>query len=126
MQLTLIEVPYDSGRFDERMGRGPRELVETLSGAAAAGHDVDVRPVRLPPGFFAEVAAVVALQREVCREVAAARQAGRLRIVLAGNCGYAALGTMAALPPRRGSTVAARLLAAVTAAAAGGRAGAAT
>lgn len=101
MQLTLIEVPYDCGRFDERMGRGPRELSATLPPAlAAAGIDVEVLPVRLPDGFFHEVAAVVALQHEVRAAVAAAREAGRLPVVLSGNCGYAALGAMAALPPR--------------------------
>jgi hypothetical protein len=26
MRLTLIEVPYDCGRFAERMGSGPRVL----------------------------------------------------------------------------------------------------
>ncbi len=98
--LSLIEVPYDCGRLDERMGRGPRELSATLPPAlTAAGHDVEVRPVRLPDGFFPEVAAVIALQREVRREVAAARETGRLPVVLSGNCGYAALGAMAALPP---------------------------
>ncbi|HXT21977.1 MAG TPA: arginase family protein [Thermoanaerobaculia bacterium] len=100
MRLTLIEVPYDCGRFDERMGSGPPELAATLPpGLASAGHDVEVRPVRLPPGFFAEVAAVVALQHEVRREVMAARASGRLPVVLSGNCGIAALGAMAALEP---------------------------
>jgi arginase len=103
MQVTLIEVPYDSGRFDERMGRGPRELVAALPAALAdAGHDAEVRPVRLPDRFFHEVAAVVALQHEVRAAVAAARELGRLPVVLSGNCGYAALGTMAALPSRTG------------------------
>ena len=103
MRVTLIEVPYDCGRFGERMGSGPLALAATLPDAlAAAGHDVEVRPVRLPDRFFAEVAAVVALQHEVRREVAAARDGGRLPVVLSGNCGYAALGATAALPPRVG------------------------
>ncbi|HXT50986.1 MAG TPA: arginase family protein [Thermoanaerobaculia bacterium] len=103
MRISLIEVPYDCGRFGERMGSGPLELSATLPPAlASAGHDVEVRRVRLPDRFFHEVAAVVALQHEVRREVAAAREAGRLPVVLSGNCGYAALGAAAALPPRVG------------------------
>lgn len=101
MRITLIEVPYDCGRFGERMGSGPLALAAALPGAlVAAGHDVELRPVRLPDRFFHEVAAVVALQHEVRREVAAARDAERLPVVLSGNCGYAALGATAALPSR--------------------------
>ena len=103
MRITLIEVPYDCGRFGERMGSGPLELAATLPDAlAGAGHDIELRRVRLPDGFFHEVAAVVALQHEVRREVAAARDSGRLPVVLSGNCGYAALGATAALSPRVG------------------------
>jgi arginase len=103
MRITLIEVPYDCGRFGERMGSGPLALAATLPPSlASAGHDIEVRPVRLPERFFPEVAAVVALQQEVRRQVAAAREAGRLPVVLSGNCGYAALGAAAALPPRVG------------------------
>jgi arginase len=103
MRLTLIEVPYDCGRFGERMGRGPLVLAERLPAAlAAGGHDVALRPVRLPEGFFAEVAAVQALQPAIRREVQAARAAGSLPVVLAGNCGYAALGAVAGLGDRAG------------------------
>src|SRR6185436_12042489 len=100
MRISLIEVPYDCGRFGERMGSGPLELAATLPPSlASGGHEVEVRPVRLPERFFHEVAAVVALQHEVRREVAAARASGRLPVVLSGNCGIAALGAMAALEP---------------------------
>jgi arginase len=34
MRITLIEVPYDCGRFGERMGSGPLELVATLPPSA--------------------------------------------------------------------------------------------
>jgi len=100
MGVSLIEVPYDCGRFGERMGSGPLELAATLPPSlASAGHEVEVRRVRLPDRFFHEVAAVVALQHEVRREVGAARASGRLPVVLSGNCGIAALGAVAALEP---------------------------
>lgn len=103
MRLTLIEVPYDCGRFGERMGRGPLVLAESLpTSLAAAGHEVEVRQVRLPAGLIHEVAALLHLQPQVRREVAAARAAGRLPVVLSGNCGVAALGAVAALGPGTG------------------------
>lgn len=98
MRITLIDVPYDCGRYGERMGGGPEQLVEALpERLAAAGHEVATAPVRLERRFEAEVGAVIALQAGVRREVAAARREGRLPIVLSGNCGVAALGATAAL-----------------------------
>lgn len=102
MRLTVIDIPYDSGRLHERMGRGPghflaRGLIGRLE---AAGHEVGTAPVRLPDDFFpAEVAAAVELHRRISRAVTAARDAGRLPVLLSGNCNYAALGTLAALSP---------------------------
>jgi len=103
MRLHLIEVPYDSGRFAERMGAGPRVLAAELPPLLAKlGLDVEVEPVRLPEEFFHELRAVVALQARVRAAVSTARAAGELPVVLSGNCGNAALGTVSALPPRTG------------------------
>ena len=61
------------------------------AGAAAAGHDSkEVRPVRLPDGFFPEVPRVVR-SRRVRNEVSPRRRSRSLPVVLSGNCGYAAL-----------------------------------
>ena len=61
---TLIALPYDSGRFDERMGRGPLHLLG--SGLKEHLHalepDLEVVAIRLPENFYAEAAALVALQ----------------------------------------------------------------
>jgi len=103
MRIALIEVPYDSGRFDERMGAGPRLLAAALPPLLAArGHDVEVEPVRAGDGFLTEVGAMVALQPLVRAAVVEARAAAQLPVVLSGNCGIAALGAMTALPPRTG------------------------
>lgn len=98
MDLSLIAVPYDSGHLEARMGAGPRHLLEhgLPDRLRQAGHEVEVAEVRLPEGFLTEVTAGVALMRRVAEEVAATRAAGRLPVVLSGNCGMA-VGTVSAL-----------------------------
>ncbi len=98
VHLSLIAVPYDSGRRLERMGAGPAHLLERglPERLRAAGHDVETVEVLLPAGFHPEIVAGVALMRRVAAEVAAARAAGRLPVVLSGNCGVA-VGTVSAL-----------------------------
>ena len=88
MLVTLIEVPYDSGRFGERMGAGPRHLLDRGLAAAirASGHEVEVVALRLPSDFNPEVVSAVELMRQVSGAVAVARAAGRLPVVLSGNC----------------------------------------
>lgn len=89
MHLTLIDVPYDSGRRDERTGAGPPHLLASglVDDLRRGGHHVERIPVRLDDAFFpAEVAAGVELMRRVALEVARAREANRLPIVLSGNC----------------------------------------
>jgi arginase len=100
MKLTLIQVPYDSGHCGVRMGRGPIHLVEQglVDTLEKAGHEVEVVPVRLD-GFLTEVTSAPALHRQVAERVAAARAAGRLPVVLSGNCNTAAVGSLAGIGP---------------------------
>jgi arginase len=100
MRLTLIQVPYDSGHFGARMGRGPLHLIEQgLAGTLErAGHEVEVVPVRLE-GFLTEVTSAPLLHRQVAEKVSRAREDGRLPVVLSGNCNAAALGSLAAIGP---------------------------
>ena len=97
MRLTVFQVPYDTGRYGERMGRGPLHLVERglLRTLEAQGHDVELVPLRLPDGFVTEAGASVDLQRQLAQATGQARAARRLPIVLAGNCN-ATLGVLAA------------------------------
>ena len=92
MKLTLIQVPYDSGHYGLRMGRGPLHLIERGLG----DHEVD--PVRLD-GFLTEVTSAPLLHREVAGRVCRAREAGRLPVVLSGNCNTAAVGSLAGIGP---------------------------
>lgn len=100
MRLTLIQVPYDSGHFGARMGRGPLHLIEQgLSGTLErAGHEVEVVPVRLD-GFLTEVTSAPLLHRQVAEKASRAREEGRLPVVLSGNCNAAAVGSLAAIGP---------------------------
>ena len=100
MDVDLIVVPYEAGRRGVGMGAGPEQLIrgglaERLDGA---GHDVRLVPVLAPePANGREIAATFALMVQVSRAVAAAREHGRLPLVLSGNCGVAALGAVAGL-----------------------------
>lgn len=98
MKLTLIQVPYDSGHYGVRMGRGPLHLIEQgLAGTLErAGHEVEVVPVRLE-GFLTEVTSAPLLHRQVAEWVSKARGEGRLPVVLSGNCNAAAVGSLAGI-----------------------------
>ena len=95
MRLRILLVPYDSGRRDARMGRGPDALARhgAASTLRAAGHDVDAEVVEVDEPFPAEVGTTFALYRRLAERVRAAAADGRTPLVLSGNCG-AAVGTV--------------------------------
>jgi arginase len=100
---TLIAIPYDSGRFDERMGCGPLHLLR--SGLAerlrAQQQAVDVVTIQLPAGFYSGAQALVALQQRTVEALRESLARDRRIFVLSGNCGPAALSASAALTPRK-------------------------
>jgi hypothetical protein len=63
--ISLIQLPYDSGRFGERMGRGPIALIESglVEHLRSLGNEVDVASVRLSEGLHSEANALVELQQ---------------------------------------------------------------
>jgi arginase len=95
----LIAVPYDSGARGWRMGAGPDRLLDwgLVDALRAAGHAVSAEHVELPAGApAAEIAATFALAAQLSDRVRAARAAGALPIVLAGNCA-SCIGTLSGL-----------------------------
>lgn len=100
--ISLIQLPYDSGRFGERMGRGPIALLD--SGLAehlrSVGNEVDVASVRLSEGLHSETNALVELQGLAVPLIRDAIERQARPIILSGNCRNAALSAMAALDPR--------------------------
>lgn len=104
--LTLISVPFHLGVRAVGMGRGPLELIG--EGAlpdrlASAGHDVEVVNVAEPTETH-EIGRVFELNRELARQVTAARQAGRLPLILSGNCN-ACLGAIAGIDASKAAIV---------------------
>ena len=92
MGLRLICAPYDDGRLDWRMGAGAR-LIASEAGGAEVIDTID--PERPPIGRAFDLAA------ELATRVRAAREAGDLPAVLAGNCN-SSLGTASGLTGRVG------------------------
>lgn len=102
-KVTLVALPYDSGRFDERMGRGPLHLLKRglAEDLRAQQHEVEVVTIRLSEGFQAEGATLVELQTLATGAIRESLAGNRRAIILSGNCGPAALSAVAALGPRK-------------------------
>jgi arginase len=100
-KITLIVLPYDSGRWSERMGRGPIHLLENglPDYLRSQQHDVEVRSVQLAETLHAEGQASVALQNFAVPIVREAIAKERRVLILSGNCGPAALSAVSALDP---------------------------
>jgi arginase len=101
MRIAVVAVPYDAGRLDVGVGRGPARLLE--AGLAHqlrnAGHEVRETTIELPLATPThELARTAAVQRALAQEVRQAVGDGELPLVLAGNC-ISAVGTLAARDP---------------------------
>lgn len=100
MKIQLLASPYDTGKRDVRMGRGPARIVEAgvVDRLKSRGHSVEVKPVEVSLDFPGEVETAFAVMAALSTEVAVARRAGKFPIVLAGNCNTT-VGTVAGLAP---------------------------
>lgn len=89
MKVQIIQVPYDSGQRNVRMGSGPEHFTNNglVQALESAGHIVAVETVEAQGAFRAEVATQFALYRSVAEQVAKAKQIGHFPLVLSGNCG---------------------------------------
>lgn len=95
--VCVIQVPYDSGARDQRMGRGPARLLEhgALDRLSGAG-PVQARIVEAAEPSAPEIALAFELQRRVADEVRSAVWSGAFPLLLAGNCSVT-LGALAGL-----------------------------
>jgi arginase len=101
MRTQIIQVPYDSGYKDYRMGRGPRHIVRRLK--AEKNFPVDALGadgVEVQDRFALEIGTSFAVARELAEKVRDATGRGDVPLVLAGNC-ISCIGTLAGLgdPP---------------------------
>lgn len=97
-RLSVIQIPYDSGHYKTRMGRGPAALTERgLTDRLRSSYDVESIEVKLPDVFHSEAQALVQLQLAATVAARKAIKRGARPIFLSGNCGTAALSAIAAL-----------------------------
>jgi len=105
--ISLIALPYDSARFNERMGRGPTALLDAglAKDLQGKGFKVEVVPVRLADGFYHEGRALVELQRLTVPLIRDAISKGSRPVLLSGNCSTAALSAVSAFRSREVAVV---------------------
>src|SRR5512140_3719198 len=91
MNIHVFCLPYDSGRLDQRMGRGPAHFVANGLEARlhGAGHTVTCDRLEIDDPFPTEVKTSFALYRALAERVNTARQQGQFPLVFSGNCGSA-------------------------------------
>lgn len=98
-KIALISLPYDCGRLNERMGRGPSHLIDQGLGhrLSAQGHEVEFATVHLSEGVSSDGQALVQLQQRAIPLVRDALAKTQRILLLSGNCGPAALTAVSAL-----------------------------
>jgi arginase len=91
MNIRVLNVPYDSGQYRARMGRGPDRLFEfgLKPLLARLGHNFAGEEIAAPDSYLAEIKTAFALCRTAADRVRAWRQEGHFPIVLSGNCNTA-------------------------------------
>jgi arginase len=96
MRTQIIQVPYDSGYKDYRMGRGPGHILRHLK----AEKNFPVDEVEVQDRFALEVGTSFAVARQLAEKVCNVASRGDFPLVLAGGC-ISSVGTLAGLgaPP---------------------------
>jgi arginase len=96
MRTQIIQVPYDSGYKDYRMGRGPGHIVRHLK----SEKNFPVDEVDVCDRFALEVGTSFAVARQLAEKVCNVADSGAFPLVLAGGC-ISCVGTLAGLgtPP---------------------------
>jgi len=102
MKVQVIQIPYDSGSRNVRMGSGPEYFVS--NGLAevlqAEDHEVWVETIESNAEFRAEVKTQFELYRLLAERVVKARRNGKFPLILSGNCS-ATLGAIAGAETKR-------------------------
>lgn len=98
MHVHLLAVPYDSGRKQERMGRGPLALLDAglPEIVAAQGLASTCEILECRDEHMAEIHSTFTLASQISERVSGVHALGGVSVVLSGNCN-GALGTIAGL-----------------------------
>jgi arginase len=94
MRTQIIQVPYDSGHKNYRMGLGPGHIVRHLKSEHFPL--TEVSEVEVHDGFALESGASFAVARQLAEKVCDVARRGAFPLVLAGNC-ISCVGTLAGL-----------------------------
>ena len=102
MKIRLIQVPYDSGSYNKRMGRGPfcfikGGLVETLK---EKGYPIEEVVIKSKKNFSMEIGTTFELLGLVASEVGDSISKKAFPIILAGNCNTT-VGAISGLPSQK-------------------------
>lgn len=91
MKICVIMVPYDSGVYKARMGRGPERLFETGLKALLMrlGHKLTVEEIKVSTPHTAEISTAFELCRLVANRVRECLEANIFPLLLSGNCNTA-------------------------------------
>lgn len=86
--VSLISVPFDSARFNERMGAGPLHIINNglIKKIEAAGDEVFYKEISVQEKFPTEIATSFKLLDLLRDEINKAKQDRSFPIVLSGNC----------------------------------------
>src|SRR5262245_788273 len=106
MRVQILSVPYDSGRRDVRMGKGPGHLLGLGLEAAwrTHGHDVATVWVEIPNSEPGNVRSSFELYDALANRVRAAHTDQHFPFVIGGNCGVT-IGALAGLTDVRPAVV---------------------
>jgi len=102
MKIQIIQVPYDCGYKDVRQGKAPEYFLTNNLGRLLEedGHQVGIATIEAQSEFTLEIGTAFELNRLLSPAVSDAIAAGRLPLVLAGNCN-SCLGSIAGIDPDR-------------------------
>jgi arginase len=99
VNTTIIQVPFDSGHKNERMGCGPARLLRERSELPDTS-DLSTETVEIDDPFPLEVGTAFQLAVVLSDKVRQVRALNRFPLVLAGNC-MSSIGTLAGLGDSR-------------------------
>lgn len=106
MRVQIFAVPYDSGRRDFRMGKGPARLLERGLDTAWTkhAHDVATEWIDVPGAEASDVRSSFDLYNALATRVHRAHADKRFPFVVSGNCGVT-IGALAGLGDVRPAVV---------------------